>query len=57
MQLTHGASTHRLDAGDCLGLQVDGPIEFHNPTRRPARYPVVLAIDAPRRPVMSASQK
>ena len=46
MTLTLGRVSHRLAAGDCLALHVDGPIEFHNPTRRPARYAVVIATDA-----------
>jgi transcriptional regulator with XRE-family HTH domain len=49
MALTHGGHTHRLEAGDCLALHVDGPIEFRNPTRRPARYAVVIAVDSPHR--------
>lgn len=49
MALTHGGHTHRLEAGDCLALLVDGPIEFRNPTRRPARYAVVIAVDLPPR--------
>lgn len=49
MALTLGGTTHRLEPGDCLALHVDGPIEFHNPTRRPARYAVVIATDAPHR--------
>ena len=49
MTLTLGGISHRLEAGDCLSLHLDGPIEFHNPTRRPARYAVVLAVDAPPR--------
>lgn len=49
MVLRHGGLTHRLEAGDCLALHVDGPVEFRNPTRRPARYAVVIAADAPRR--------
>lgn len=50
MVLTLGGQRHRLEAGDCLALRVDGPIEFHNPTRRPARYAVVIAVGpAPRR--------
>ncbi len=43
MTLTLGRISHRLEAGDCLALHVDGPIEFHNPTRRVARYAVVIA--------------
>ena len=45
MTLTLGRESHRLEAGDCLALHVDGPIEFHNPTRRAARYAVVIATD------------
>jgi transcriptional regulator with XRE-family HTH domain len=43
MALTHGGQTHRLNAGDCLAMRVDGPVEFRNPARRPARYAVVIA--------------
>ncbi|MES1162223.1 MAG: helix-turn-helix domain-containing protein [Rhizobacter sp.] len=55
MVLTLSGLRHRLEAGDCLALRVDGPIEFHNPTRRPARYAVVIASTptprvAPRQP-------
>jgi transcriptional regulator with XRE-family HTH domain len=46
MTLTLGNASHRLEAGDCLALHIDGPIEFHNPTRRPARYAVVIATAA-----------
>lgn len=49
MALTHGGHTHRLEAGDCLALHIDGPIEFRNPTRQPARYAVVIAVDSPHR--------
>ena len=49
MVLTLGGRRHRLDEGDCLALRVDGPIEFHNPTRRSARYAVVIASGAPQR--------
>jgi transcriptional regulator with XRE-family HTH domain len=43
MQLTLSGATHRLDPGDCLAMRVDGPIEFMNSTRQPARYAVVIA--------------
>ena len=43
MLLTHGGRTHRLEPGDCLAMRVDGPVEFRNPTRKPARYAVVIA--------------
>jgi transcriptional regulator with XRE-family HTH domain len=51
MTLTLGGTCHRLEAGDCLALHVDGPIEFRNPTRRAARYVVVIATGAPHRPL------
>jgi len=44
MTLTLGHSRHELKAGDCLALHVDGPIEFHNPTRRMSRYAVAIAV-------------
>ena len=49
MTLTHGGQAHRLEAGDCLAMRIDGPVEFRNPTRRPARYAVVIAVDLRRR--------
>ncbi|KPF47671.1 DNA-binding protein [beta proteobacterium AAP121] len=42
IDITVGTAQHRLDAGDCLALQLDQPVAFHNPSRRPARYAVVL---------------
>lgn len=53
MQLSFGATRWRLDAGDCLALQIDGPIEFHNPTNRPARYAVVIAAELARKLVVN----
>ena len=38
-----GNDQHRLHAGDCLAMVLDRPIVFHNSSRRPARYAVVLA--------------
>jgi len=49
MELTQGGQTHRLAAGDCLAMQLDGPMEYRNPTRKPARYAVVVANDTPAR--------
>lgn len=43
MEVTVGSQPWRLDAGDCLAMQLDGPIGYRNPTRRPARYLVALA--------------
>ena len=49
MDITLGAERHRLRQGDCLAMQLDQPIVFHNPTRKPARYAVVIASGGPRR--------
>jgi transcriptional regulator with XRE-family HTH domain len=43
MDVTVGVDRHRLRAGDCLAMQLDRPTTFANPTRRPARYAVVIA--------------
>ena len=43
MELTLGADRYRLNAGDCFAMQLDRPTMFHNPTREPARYAVVIA--------------
>lgn len=42
MELTVGDAAWRLEAGDCLSMQLDRPIVYRNPTRRPARYLVAL---------------
>jgi transcriptional regulator with XRE-family HTH domain len=50
IDITLGAERHRLRQGDCLAMELDGPTMFHNPTRKPARYAVVIASEAaPRR--------
>jgi transcriptional regulator with XRE-family HTH domain len=43
MEVTVGKITHRLDADDCLAMQLDAPVTFRNRTRRAARYIVVLS--------------
>lgn len=43
MHITLGAERHRLREGDCLAMQLDRPTMFHNPTRKRARYAVVVA--------------
>jgi transcriptional regulator with XRE-family HTH domain len=43
MDITRAAVRHRLHEGDCLAMQLDQPTMFHNPTRKPARYAVVIA--------------
>jgi transcriptional regulator with XRE-family HTH domain len=45
MDITLGKERHRLREGDCLAMQLDGPTMFHNPTRRTARYAVVIAAE------------
>jgi transcriptional regulator with XRE-family HTH domain len=47
MDVTLGAERHRLREGDCLAMQLDRPTMFHNPTRKPARYAVVIASQPP----------
>ena len=42
MELTVGDTLWRLEAGDCLAMQLDQPIVYRNPARRPARYLVAL---------------
>jgi transcriptional regulator with XRE-family HTH domain len=43
IDITLGVERHRLREGDCLAMQLDRPTMFHNPTRKPARYAVVIA--------------
>jgi transcriptional regulator with XRE-family HTH domain len=47
MDLTVGNARHRLEQGDCLAMRLDQPTMFHNPTRRTARYAVVICGAAP----------
>ena len=49
MDITVGKERHRLREGDCLALHLDHPTMFHNPTRKPARYAVVIASETPSR--------
>jgi transcriptional regulator with XRE-family HTH domain len=43
VDVTVGDEKHRLGTGDCVAMVLDRPVRFHNPTRSPARYAVVLA--------------
>lgn len=43
IEVTLGDTCHRLQAGDCLALRLDQPLSYHNPTRKSARYAVVIA--------------
>jgi transcriptional regulator with XRE-family HTH domain len=47
MDVTVGEDRHRLREGDCLAMRLDRPTMFHNPTRKPARYAVVIASEPP----------
>jgi transcriptional regulator with XRE-family HTH domain len=42
MEITVREECYRLREGDCLAMQLNGPIMFHNRTRKPARYAVVI---------------
>jgi len=43
IEVTCGGEPHRLAAGDCLALVLDGPVVYHNPALETARYAVVIA--------------
>jgi len=49
IEITIGDEHHRLHAGDCLAMLLDRPTMFHNATRKPARYAVVMLSESPRR--------
>jgi transcriptional regulator with XRE-family HTH domain len=49
IDITQGVERHRLHQGDCLAMQLDRPIMFYNPTRKPAHYAVVIASESPSR--------
>jgi transcriptional regulator with XRE-family HTH domain len=50
VELTLGKVTHRLEAGDCLAMRLYEPTAFHNPTRKRARYAVIVVAEPrPRR--------
>ena len=42
IEVTWGDETYGLGAGDCLAMQLDRPIAFHNSTRMDARYAVIV---------------
>ncbi|MBV7540816.1 helix-turn-helix domain-containing protein [Acidovorax sp. sic0104] len=47
MDMTVGDTTWKLSAGDCLAMQLNQPIVFHNPGAQPARYLVALTTLSP----------
>ena len=42
VEVTLGDTPHRLNAGDCVAMQLDRPIAFHNRGRKPSRHLVAL---------------
>jgi transcriptional regulator with XRE-family HTH domain len=46
IEVTVGEDAHRLREGDCLAMQLSGSVIFHNPSRKPTRYAVVIASEA-----------
>jgi uncharacterized cupin superfamily protein len=46
IDVTVGEERHRLRAGDCLAMDLDRSSMFHNPTRKTARYAVVIACES-----------
>jgi transcriptional regulator with XRE-family HTH domain len=49
IEVTLGDERFELGAGDCFAHVLDRPIAYHNATKRPARYAVVIvAIPGPR---------
>ena len=42
MDITVGVARHRLREGDCLAMQLGQLTMFHNPTRKRARYAVII---------------
>ncbi|MBN8754075.1 MULTISPECIES: helix-turn-helix domain-containing protein [Variovorax] len=43
IEVTVGDKAHRLSTGDCLAHPLDRPVSYHNPSRKTARYAVVIA--------------
>jgi transcriptional regulator with XRE-family HTH domain len=43
IELSRGERVDRLEAGDCLAMEMGGPIVFRNPGAASARYAVVIA--------------
>ncbi|MBV9568897.1 MAG: helix-turn-helix transcriptional regulator [Hyphomicrobiales bacterium] len=43
IEVTVGEAAHRLNAGDCLAMQLDRPVSFRNLRRKASRHLVALA--------------
>jgi transcriptional regulator with XRE-family HTH domain len=50
MEVTVGATSWTLEAGDCLAMRLDQPIAYHNPAGKPTRYLVALVSQAHKPP-------
>jgi transcriptional regulator with XRE-family HTH domain len=48
LELSMGKVIHRLEADDCLAMQLNEPMTFRNRGRKPTRYVVVIASDRAR---------
>lgn len=48
IEVTLGSVTYRLAEDDCLAMQLNEPTAFHNRTRKPARYIVIIATERSR---------
>ena len=46
IEVSLGDEQFRLDAGDCLTMQLDRPTAYRNPGRKTARYLVAIVTDA-----------
>jgi transcriptional regulator with XRE-family HTH domain len=46
IEVSVGETLHRLDADDCLAMQLDRPVAFHNRGRKPSRHLVALTTQA-----------
>jgi transcriptional regulator with XRE-family HTH domain len=42
IDVTVGEREYELSVGDCLAFVLDGPTAYRNPTRKPARYALVI---------------
>jgi transcriptional regulator with XRE-family HTH domain len=45
IEVSLGDARHRLEAGDCLAMQLAGPTAYRNPGRKAARYLVAVTGD------------
>jgi transcriptional regulator with XRE-family HTH domain len=44
IEIAMAGNTFRLDCGDCLAMVLDQPVSFRNPTRKQARYAVIITV-------------